>query len=450
MADAVEEVIDTTKVDGKINVDPDDPRLTGIEAEKQETIDGYNKTIDGVASGVDTMVTEQQAAIDESAQELIDAQNHYTDETVKIIEGQQEEARKDYEDEARGAYVDWKRQSNPFGANAEQMMANGLSGSGYSETSKVRMYQSYQNRKAMAFEAFSKAKTEYNNQITMAREQNSLTIAQIATDALKEKAKIALEGFYYKNDLIIGKANKELEIGQYYDGKWLDERDRIYDEERDLRDFLQRQAEQAQAQANWQAEFDARYGNDVIVKDDDNGVDLPSINFNPSLTTGNKSLDRMTNVAGKMDEYPDFPPDINGNPVHLTMEQVGIENIHSVDDSNIKEVFGDISAEVLAKLVEMGAVKEVLYKDKDGKIGLKFEIVENVLKEADWWQSKGSGRAATGLGAVTQTIKDGGSGTVGKTKKEEEETPKGVGSGKTTTGSGKAATGLGAVTRVNK
>jgi hypothetical protein len=123
------------------------------------------------------------------------------------------------------------------------------------------MYQSYQNRKALAYKAFTKAMTEYNNQITMARAQNSVTLAQIASDAIKEKAKITLEGFYYKNDLIIEQSNKITETNRYYDGLWLDQYDRLYNEAKDERDFLQRQAEIDQAQANWQAEFDQDQAN---------------------------------------------------------------------------------------------------------------------------------------------------------------------------------------------
>ena len=450
MANATEEVVDTT-IDGTINIDPNNPKLTGIETERTEAINGYNTTIDGIISNTETMVAEQQAAIDESSQTLIDAQNDYTDATVGVIEGQKKEARQDYEDEARGAYVEWKLQSDPFGANAEHMAANGLSRSGYSESSKVRMYQSYQSRKALAYKAFSKAMTEYNNQITMARAQNSVTIAQIASDAIKEKARIALEGFYYKNDLIVGKANKEIELNQYYDGKWQDTYDRMVDEARDARDFNADQQWKAQEQANWEALYGEDDDDDeTIIKPGDtpgdtpggNGVDLngngvddnvdddlntngvsddidadlgvgtnpvtqgvlpdsrPSINFNPSLTTGNKSLDRMTNVANGLGNYPNFPTLPNGQAPHLTMEEVGVDNIHSVDYGPIKKALGDVSAEYLAVLVEKGYVKEKFIKDKDGKIGLTFEVVDKAKAKDVLTQSKGSGRTSKGLGAV--------------------------------------------------
>lgn len=251
----VEEIIEeeTSAVSPEITVDTNHSSLTGIradqEADVQAITDGYNTQI----AGVDTMVADQQAAIDNATQAEIDAQNKYTEDTVNIIEGQKEEARGDLADEQRGAYVDWKQAADPFGVNAEKMAANGLSGSGYSESSKVRMYQAYQNRKALAYKAFTKAMTEYNNQITMARSQNSVTIAQIASESVKEKARIALEGFYYKNDLITKQTDAITETNRYYDSLWLDQYDRLYEQEKDERDFLQRQEEERQAQANWEA-----------------------------------------------------------------------------------------------------------------------------------------------------------------------------------------------------
>lgn len=453
-----EEIIDEVVEDGtsavspEVNVDLNDPLLTGIRADETTDINNINTTYDGVIDGVDTMVADQQAAIDQSSQTLIDAQNKYTEDTVNIIEGQKEEARGDLADEQRGAYVDWKQATDPFGVNAEKMAANGLSGSGYSESSKVRMFQAYQSRKALAYKAFTKAMTEYNNQITMARSQNSVTIAQIASDAIKEKARIALEGFYYKNDLIIDKSKQIMETNRYYDGLWKDTYDTLWNREKDERDFLQRQEEERQAQANWQAEFDAdqaqaaqdqanwqaifdaTYGNkeeeeeviidkdedekeeedEVIVDDDGDGVDdvFPTTPTITTPTTPPTIADTITgslgggvpqplpgvklDLGGKDGEFPDYPILPNGNPAFLTLEQVGAENIHSVNDEPIRKAFGNISAEQLEALVSMGAVKEQLYKDKDGKIGLTFIIKDEAKAKEYLTPTKSSGGTSSG------------------------------------------------------
>ena len=413
----IEEVIDekveegTTAVSPEITVDTNHSSLTGIRSDQAADVkaitDGYNTQI----VGVDTMVADQQAAIDNATQAEIDAQNKYTEDTVNIIEGQKEEARGDLADEQRGAYVDWKQATDPFGVNAEKMAANGLSGSGYSETSKVRMYQAYQNRKALAYKAFTKAITEYNNQITMARSQNSVTIAQIASNAIKEKARIALEGFYYKNDLITKQTDAITETNRYYDSLWLDQYDRLYEQEKDKRDFEQKQAEAAQEQANWQAEFDqdqanweALYGEDglyrqeeedkedgeeedVVIKKDDEteppvfsgyeGVDGGNINSkgqhqNSAAETGNlKPV--STQLPNKLLTSSD------GNP--LTFEQIGADNIHVVDTSSIEKALPGITADQLDELRKMGVVEERFYKDKDGKIRMTFIIKDQAAAE---------------------------------------------------------------------
>lgn len=445
----VEEIIEeeTSAVSPEITVDTNHSSLTGIRADQEADVkaitDGYNTQI----AGVDTMVASQQSAIDRSSQAEIDAQNQYTKDTINIIEGQKEEARGDLADEQRGAYVDWKQATDPFGVNAEKMAANGLSGSGYSETSKVRMYQAYQSRKALAYKAFSKAITEYNNQITMARSQNSVTIAQIASNAIKEKARIALEGFYYKNDLITKQTDAITETNRYYDSLWLDQYDRLYEQEKDKRDFLQRQAEERQAQENWQAEFDqeqanweALYGEDglyrkeeeeeeeeevIIDKGEDEEDEIPPgsnafadpdnagvddgdvFPTAPTLSTGSPMQDGK--LGGQVPQplpgikldldtkngKPNYPMLPNGNPAFLTLEQVGADNINSVNDEPIRKAFGNISAEQLEALVNMGAVKEQLYKDKDGKIGMTF-IIKDEAKAKEY------------LGSNKQTGNSGG------------------------------------------
>ena len=421
----VEEKIEeeTSAVSPEITVDPNHSSLTGIrddqEADVKAITDGYDTQI----AGVGTMVTQQQKAIEDSSQAEIDAQNKYTEDTVNIIEGQKEEARDDYDDETRGAYVDWKQATDPFGVNAEKMAANGLSGSGYSESSKVRMYQAYQSRKALAYKAFTKAMTEYNNQITMARSQNSVTIAQIASNAIKEKARIALEGFYYKNDLITKKTDAITETNRYYDSLWLDQYDRLYEQEKDERDFLQRQEEERQAQANWQAEFDqdqanwqakfdadqaqaaqdqanweALYGEDglyrqeeeeedVVIKKDDE-TEPPVFSGYEGVDGGNiNSKGQHQNSAAETGNLKPVPTQLpnklltssDGNP--LTFEQIGADNIHVVDTSSIEKALPGINADQLDELRKMGVVEERFYEDKDGKIMMTFIIKDQAAAE---------------------------------------------------------------------
>ena len=67
----------------------------------------------------------------------------------------------------------------------------------------------------------------YNNAIKDARLQNNSILAEIAYNALQEQLKLSLEGFQYKNQLILDQANKELEIKNIYYERYQDVLDQI-------------------------------------------------------------------------------------------------------------------------------------------------------------------------------------------------------------------------------
>lgn len=161
------------------------------------------------------------------AQIQTDLANKNLDFAIDEIEQKKQQAHKDYTKEQSGAYVDWQKQSNRYGANAEQMAASGLAKSGYSESSQVSMYNTYQNRLATAREAYTLVKQNYDRDITNARLQNDATLAQIAFDTLTKGLELTLEGFQYKNQLILDKAKDKLQIQQIYQDRWKDTLDQI-------------------------------------------------------------------------------------------------------------------------------------------------------------------------------------------------------------------------------
>ena len=131
----------------------------------------------------DQYYQEQINASKEWADKQSQLQQEQTDFAIEKIEQQKEQAKQDYTKEQSGAYVDWQKQSgayvdwqkqsNQYGANAEAMASQGMAGTGYSESSQVSMYNTYQNRVTTAKEAYSRAILNYNNAITEARLQNN-------------------------------------------------------------------------------------------------------------------------------------------------------------------------------------------------------------------------------------------------------------------------------------
>lgn len=204
---------------GTYTIDENNPMLSQVNKEETTAIEEVNNMYDGMVTNTDSFFTSQIDAVDNYGTEQKTLQQEQTDLTIEQIEQQKEEAKKDYEKEQSAAYTDWQKQSNAYGVNAEMMAANGMSNSGYSESSQVSMYNTYQNRVMAAREVYKKAELNYDNAIKEARLQNSVALAEIAFNTLQTKLQLALEGFQYKNTLLSDKANMKLQVKQMYENK---------------------------------------------------------------------------------------------------------------------------------------------------------------------------------------------------------------------------------------
>jgi hypothetical protein len=194
----------------------------------------YND-VDGAISEVndryDDMVAEsnkfynaQINNINSFAAKQAQLQQERTDFEVKKIEQQKEETRKNYEKERQAAYTDYQKEINPYGVNAEYMASQGMSGTGYAESSRVKMFTAYQNRVAVAKQTYDQAVINFNNAMTEAQLQNNSALAQLAFNTFQQTLELAFEGFMRNNELITQKANERLQLEQIY---YQREQDRI-------------------------------------------------------------------------------------------------------------------------------------------------------------------------------------------------------------------------------
>lgn len=201
-------------------IDYEDKRLTGVEDEKNQRLTAEETTYGSMIDNTDQFYQAQIDASKDWANQQSQIQQEQTDFTIEQIEQQKEQAEKDYTKEQAGAYVDWQKQSNQYGVNAEKMASAGLAGTGFSESSQVSMYNTYQNRVSTARESFNKAVLNYNNAIKDARLQNNAALAEIAANALQQQLELSLQGFQYKNQLISELSDKKMQIESLYNDKW--------------------------------------------------------------------------------------------------------------------------------------------------------------------------------------------------------------------------------------
>lgn len=213
---------EATSATPNYKVDYNNERFGKVESDKNQALSELEQTYAGMIGQVDDYFGAQQNANQEWADKQAQIQQDRTDFAIEQIEQQKDKAQKDYLREQSGAYVDWRKQSNQYGAEAEKMASAGLDRTGFAESSQVSMYNTYQNRVATARESYNNAVLNYNNAIKDAMLQNNAALAEIAYQALQKQLELSLEGFQYKNQLIMEQSNKKIELENMYYNRYQD------------------------------------------------------------------------------------------------------------------------------------------------------------------------------------------------------------------------------------
>lgn len=270
-------------------VDYNDERFKQVENEKNAAINAAETTINGMIDSAEEFYKAQGENVKNYADTQQKLQQQKTDLEIEQIEQQKEKTERDYIKEQSAAYVDYKKQIDPHGVQAEQMAANGMLGSGYAESSKVSMYNTYQNRVASARESYQEAVLNYDNLIAEARLQNSTVLAEIAFNAQQEQLTLALEGFQYKNSLILGLFEQKQTIENTY-----------YARQQDILNQINTENAMRQEQENWEKEYKiAQDENAAIIKDDSDDEDqILNVDTSPTspMTNGSGLNDIMDEV----------------------------------------------------------------------------------------------------------------------------------------------------------
>lgn len=234
-----------------MNIDYDDERFQEIEKERDERLKEVSKTYENMINQTDQYYNNLSDAAENYGKQQQELQQQRTDFTIDQINQNKEWAKKDYTKEQKGAYQDYMKESNQYGVNAEQMAQAGLLDTGYAETSRVSMYNTYQNRVATARESFNRAIVDYDNQIKDAQLQNNSVLAELAYNTLRTKLEYSLQGFQYKNTLIQSQIGAENDVDDRYYNRWKDVLSQMNTE----RAFEYQQQRDAIADSQWQQQF---------------------------------------------------------------------------------------------------------------------------------------------------------------------------------------------------
>lgn len=236
-------------------VNPNDERLQKYENTKNSLINEAQSNYNKVSGQAEEKYNELIQASKDYGQQQAEITQAQTDQTIAEINQNKEQAEKDYIKEQKAGYADYAKQTNAYGVNAEAQASAGLQGSGYSESSKVSMYNTYQNRYATARESYNQAVLNYNNQITQAQLQNSAQLAEIAYNSLQTQLSLAIEGFKYENELLNNLLNQKISISTSYDSLWQSQYSTLLNEAQFNEQMAYQRERDAVSDSQWQQQF---------------------------------------------------------------------------------------------------------------------------------------------------------------------------------------------------
>lgn len=248
-------------------VNYNDKRFAQVEADKQTAINNANKTYDNMVNQTDAKYNELIQASKDYATTQQQIQQDNTDFTIEKIEQQKDKTTQDYTKEQTGAYVDYQKATDQYGVNAEAMAQNGMSNTGFAESSNIQAFTTYQNRYATARKSYNEAVLNYDNAIKEAQLANNAQLAEIAFQALQTQLEYSLQGFQYKNELLQTKLNTQIQLDSEYNNRYQQVLSQINTENslaEQIRQFNAQMSYQKQrdaiADAQWQKQYNATYG----------------------------------------------------------------------------------------------------------------------------------------------------------------------------------------------
>ena len=311
-----------------------DKDIENVPKDGSAAVASSNALYDTAISNVDNKIGKMQSAVADWEKTQTNLQNQQTGFTIQTINQEKDQAKSDYIKEQSGAYKDWQKQSNAYGANAEAMAAQGMANSGYSESSQVSMYNTYQNRVATARESYNRAVLNYNNAITQAQLQNSSALAEIAYESMSKQLELSLTGLQYKNTLILEKASAARAIDSDYWGRYID-----------LLNQYNAQKDRAFEREKWE-----------YAKAQDEKTESGSDNLVSTKSGGGRTPDTGRKFAAPLNL--DILKNVSQSTKGTKSPTVNMKNVMSLG-------YGPINAKELNRLVKEGKVKE---STKNGKL----------------------------------------------------------------------------------
>jgi len=241
------------------NLNQTQAKINELQTQKQNDINNYESNYNAQLNEYKNLQAQQQNYIDTWAANQKEQQQKQTDYNIALINQNKEEAAKEKTKQVQDAYVDYMKQTNEYGGALENLASRGLATQGYAESSRVAMYNTYQNRVATANEALTKANVDYDNQIQQALLNNDAALADFALEQMKQSYQLALTGFEFTSDLYNQRINYLQDLNNAYFEKETTLQGLAGDYAQQLGAIKQYQEQMAEEQRQFNAQMGYKY-----------------------------------------------------------------------------------------------------------------------------------------------------------------------------------------------
>lgn len=144
---------------------------------------------------IDKLMDQQNNLLNEQQKKQIDLISQQTQIQTDELNHEKEKIDKDVNKTTSGLYANWQKQANQYGAQAEQLAQQGLANSGYAETIKTALYNTYQKNVTDTLNNARDLKSDYDFKIAQARQQGSVQQAQAALDLYAQRMQLLTQNY---------------------------------------------------------------------------------------------------------------------------------------------------------------------------------------------------------------------------------------------------------------
>lgn len=149
---------------------------------------------------IENITNRQNEMLDNSLQQQRDIINKQTDLNVAELQRNKDEIDKDTNKTNRALYAEYRKATNPYGANAEGLASRGLGNSGYAETTQTNLYNTYQRNITDTLNNARDLKSDFDFQISKARQTGDITLAQNALQIYNQKMQLLTQEYEMRNN----------------------------------------------------------------------------------------------------------------------------------------------------------------------------------------------------------------------------------------------------------